>query len=162
MALAHNNEATELHHAVIADVPVIAALHAATFSRPWGERDIRALLTSIGALSLIASRSAVPVGFLIARAPADAAEVLTIGVDHAHRRLGVARDLLEELHRGLAARRCRSVFLEVDETNAAAVRLYYGLGYARVGLRRKYYKTANGHRTDALVLRKDLRGTHHV
>ena len=51
-----------------------------------------------------------------------------------------------------AARGAAAMFLEVSESNLAARALYEAGGFARAGLRRRYY--ADG--TDALVLRRDL------
>ena len=49
------------------------------------------------------------------------------------------------------------LFLEVDATNRAAVELYSREDFRKIGTRKLYYKTANGKRNDALVLRKVIR-----
>lgn len=156
MALADASRAIALRTAGPEDAAAIAALHGQVFPKPWNETDIRALLGGAGAIGLLATLAGTPAGFLLARAPADEAEVISVGVGYACRRHGVATHLLERLHALLAAGRCAAVFLEVDENNAGAVRLYRALGYVRVGLRREYYKTPSGRRTNALVLKKAL------
>ena len=60
--------------------------------------------------------------------------------------------LLEARMRG-----AENIFLEVDETNIAACRLYDKLGFAKVGERKAYYAAADGSRSTALVMRRDLR-----
>ncbi len=48
------------------------------------------------------------------------------------------------------------MFLEVAAGNAAAIGLYEGAGFQRVGLRRGYYAKSEGPAEDALVLRRPL------
>ena len=56
----------------------------------------------------------------------------------------------------LAGLGTRVVFLEVDEGNTAARRLYRRAGFGEVGRREGYYAAADGNRSTALVLRRDL------
>jgi ribosomal-protein-alanine N-acetyltransferase len=77
----------------------------------------------------------------------DEAELLNIGVDPAARRRGVASALLEALYR--AAR--GDIFLEVAESNAAAMALYEKHGWVRIAVRRGYYE---GGRINAVVMKK--------
>ncbi len=77
-----------------------------------------------------------PAGFLVSRATAPGErEILNLAVDPALRRRGIARRLLEEeLGRGEG-----SWFLEVRESNAAAIHLYQALGFRPAGRRENYY-----------------------
>ena len=54
-------------------------------------------------------------------------------------------------------RGAEDIFLEVDEGNVAARGLYAKLGFAKVGERKAYYAAADGRRSTALVMRRDLR-----
>lgn len=67
----------------------------------------------------------------------DAADVQTIGVaPHAQHR-GIGRALLRDL---LAAAGPLPVLLDVRTDNGAAIALYASEGFARIGLRRRYYR----------------------
>ena len=57
---------------------------------------------------------------------------------------------------GWPASGVRAVFLEVDEQNQPAIRLYARAGFREVGRRPNYYPADGGTAAGALVLRRDL------
>jgi [ribosomal protein S18]-alanine N-acetyltransferase len=75
-------------------------------------------------------------GFVASRqtAPGER-EILFIAVDPAHRRRGIGRRLLENELAGSSG----EWFLEVRESNLAAIRLYESLGFRMAGRRENYY-----------------------
>ena len=79
-------------------------------------------------------------------------EILSVAVAPRWRGRGLSRPLLDLHLRRLAGLGVRTVFLEVDEKNAPAGRLYRRAGFYVVGRRQGYY--AGG--ASALVLRRDL------
>ncbi|HSB59449.1 MAG TPA: GNAT family N-acetyltransferase [Methyloceanibacter sp.] len=120
----------------------MAAIHAACFAKGWDAAEIGQFLDVPGCLSLLASTSPAqtPQGFLIVRSAGDEAELLTLAVDPACRRLGIARALLGAAIPALRAAETRRLFLEVDEGNSAARGLYQSLGAVVVGRRPRYYE----------------------
>jgi ribosomal-protein-alanine N-acetyltransferase len=56
----------------------------------------------------------------------------------------------------LAGRGVRTVFLEVEENNQPARRLYDRAGFTVAGRRERYYREAGGQQLNALVMRRDL------
>lgn len=143
------------------DARLLPAIHREDFSRPWTGNEFSSLLaqdTVFGfAAWQVGRRSAGPVGFVLARLAAGEAEILTIAVQRAARRLGLGRDLMEAVLRELHAQRAEALFLEVDETNLPAIALYRRLGFREVAKRPAYYGEAGAARTAALVMRRDLR-----
>ena len=138
------------------DAPALAALHAASFSRGWSEHEFEQLLTDRNVLADRAASGRVTVGFILSRRAADEAEILSVAVARTWRGRGLARRLLDLHLRRLAGLGLRTVFLEVDEDNAPARRLYARAGFCEVGRRPGYYAGVNGNSTAALVLRRDL------
>ncbi len=67
----------------------------------------------------------------------DDADVQTIGVAPQAQGSGIGRALLRDL---LRAAGNRAVYLEVRTDNAPAIALYESEGFARIGLRRRYYQ----------------------
>jgi len=138
------------------DAEAMAAVHAAAFDEPWDARAIRGVIQGPGAFGFVLRDEADIAAFILARAVADEAEILTLAVDPARRRRGAGAALVEAAARFAAAVDARRLFLEVAADNTAALALYRGAGFADAGLRKAYYPRAGGGPVDALVLRRDL------
>lgn len=75
--------------------------------------------------------------------------ITNIGVDHAHRRRGIATRLVLELARRAIAEGATALTLEVRVSNEAAQELYRRFGFAPAGIRRGYYSDSG---EDALIM----------
>ncbi len=138
------------------DAQRLAQLHDASFHRGWGESEFDQMLTERNTLVHRLRLGHRVIGFAVSRFAADEAELLSIAVEAKHRGRGLSRDLLS-IHLGhLAGRGIRTVFLEVEENNQPARRLYQRAGFQPVGRRERYYRDSNGQDLNALVLRRDL------
>ncbi len=93
------------------------------------------------------------VGFIVVQAPSDEAELLNLAVFPELRRQGIARLLLQEGLRQAAAAGARRMWLEVRESNHAAIGFYRQAGFEQRGRRRNYYRSPA---EDALVFARDL------
>jgi ribosomal-protein-alanine N-acetyltransferase len=138
------------------DAAAFAALHAASFRRGWSETELEGLLAdrSVFAHRAMAGRSLA--GFIMSRLAADEAEILSVAVNPRRRGHGLGRRLLDLHLRRLASLGTRTVFLEVEEDNRAARRLYDRAGFNEVGRRNGYYARGAGGPGAALVLRRDI------
>ena len=87
---------------------------------------------------------------------ADEAELLTIAVEPRWRGKGVGRALMEAVFADLMMSPASRMFLEVDEQNLAAIRLYEKLGFSTISSRKGYYPRADGSAATALVMARDL------
>jgi ribosomal-protein-alanine N-acetyltransferase len=126
----------------------LAALHAQCFPDAWDAAAIAALLATPGTFAFAHDD-----GFVLARVAGDEAEILTLAVAPSARGRGLGRALLQAVIRKLSDLGAASLFLEVGADNPAALALYAGLGFTRVGMRKAYYRGG-----DALVLRLSLPG----
>jgi len=135
-----------------ADAAAIAAVHAASFQRGWGDDEIEALLRDGNVVAHRAMSGRKLIGFILSRRAAGEAEILSLAVAPAWRGRKLSRSLLDLHLRRLAGLGTRSVFLEVGEHNAPACRLYRRAGFREVGRRQGYYQGAE----TALVLRRDV------
>jgi len=138
------------------DAAAIAKLHATSFHRGWSEDELESLLVERNVLTHRATVNGRLVGFIMSRMAASEAEILSVAVAASYRGKGLARRMLN-LHMGrLSGIGTRVIFLEVDESNAAARQLYRRAGFGEAGRREGYYAAADGKRATALVLRRDL------
>ena len=134
----------------------LARLHALCFANAWPASEFGRLFAAPGTFSLIARNNAEAVGFLLGRAAADEAEIVSIGVAPRHRRCGIAERLLTGAIGHLRACGALSLFIEVGQDNEAAIGLYVKRGFEQVGLRPGYYKRPDGTCSDAAVMRRRL------
>ena len=126
----------------------LARIHAASFTapRPWSEKEFSALLND-PACDLITRDG----GFALIRTIVSETELLTLAVDPDHRRKGIGQAILSQAIDLARGRESDQFFLEVAANNAPAIALYERLGFARIGLRRNYYRKPDGARIDALL-----------
>lgn len=146
-------------HGRMTDADELAALHALAFRHGWPTTEMEALIADPTVTTIVAREgrnpfTRRPVGFVMVRAAADEAEVLTVAVAPAKRGRGIGRLMMDEMMRRLYFMRIASLFLEVDEGNGPALGLYKRLGFREVGHRANYYA---GGTANALVMRADLK-----
>ena len=141
--------------ATIRDAPRLAQLHGTSFHRGWGESEFERMLAERNTLVQRLRLGRKIIGFAVSRMGADEAEILSIAIDAGHRGKGFSRNLLLTHLGHLAARGIRTIFLEVEENNQPARRLYERGGFAIVGRRERYYRQG-GEQLNALLMRRDL------
>jgi ribosomal-protein-alanine N-acetyltransferase len=138
------------------DCETLARLHAASFADAWTRRAIADLLAAPWTFGFVTPADAEIQGFVLARAAAGEAEILTIAVHPDARRQGFARRLMEATAAEAARRGAGTLLLEVAVDRAPALGLYGALGFAGAGQRKAYYARAGGPAADALILKRDL------
>jgi ribosomal-protein-alanine N-acetyltransferase len=138
------------------DAGAIAALHAASFRRGWSEDEVERLLLDGQVLAHLARHGDELAGFILSRIAADEAEILSVAVAPRWQGHGIGRGLLDLHLRRLAGLLVGKVFLEVEDGNQPALRLYAGAGFHQVGQRPGYYPREREGAASALVLRRDL------
>ncbi len=84
----------------------------------------------------------------LGRTPPFEYEIHTIGVDPAYQGRGIGRRMMTELLNDADS----VVYLEVRTDNPTAIALYTSLGFATVGLRKRYYRASGA---DAFTMRRD-------
>jgi ribosomal-protein-alanine N-acetyltransferase len=138
------------------DAAALATLHAAAFRHGWSDGEFERMLGERNIVAHRAMAGGVLHGFIVSRLAAGEAEILSVAVASARRGRGLARALLNLHLRRLAGLGASAVFLEVDEDNAPACRLYQRAGFREVGRRPGYYQQGRDRAATALVLRRDL------
>lgn len=143
-----------IRHASLADAPRLAAIDAESSPSPWSEQAVRDSLAH--ALAFVAADPGGTVtGFVLCSAVLDTCEILLIAVAPSARRRGIARRLLAQALAAATEAGAERCFLDVRESNAAAIGLYRALGFHVDGRRKAYYRSADG-REDAVLMSRAL------
>lgn len=141
------------------DAAEMAKLHARAFYRGWSAEEFEDYLSDSRTTPIYLACDARrrQAGFAALRVVEDEAELLTIVVAPKYRRKGVGHALMQAIFDDLRTTRASQLFLEVDNQNAPARRLYQQLGFSVIGERKGYYPRPDGTAATALVMRRELR-----
>ena len=139
-----------------ADGAACARLHATSFAHPWPANDFESLLLDPACSGEGLDARSGLAGFILSRRALDEAEILTIVVDRRLRRQGCGEDSSLHIWRDPHAQGVATVFLEVDESNVAALALYRVHGFVEKGMRKGYYAKPDGTRANALIMCRSL------
>jgi ribosomal-protein-alanine N-acetyltransferase len=139
------------------DADAIAKLHAQGFYRGWPREDFAAYIAGEGTPVYVACDAKRRIaGFAMIRHGGDEAELITIAVDRKWRGKGIGLALMRAVLEDLLMSPAKKLFLEVATDNTAALRLYQGLGFAKVAERKGYYPRPDGTPATAIVMARDL------
>jgi ribosomal-protein-alanine N-acetyltransferase len=139
------------------DLPAIAALEQASHAAPWTQGNFRDAFNA-GYGTLVAEIDGGIAGYgVLSLAPGEA-QLLNLTVATAVRRRGLGRQLLHRLLADAVSVGAEQCFLEVRESNHAAIALYLREGFAPVARRAGYYPppASASRREDALVMQRRL------
>jgi len=106
-------------------------------------------------ISFVAEFEGKIAGFILAEIKSkDKAHIITLDIHPDFRRQGLGTHMLQIVEKEMIGRKAKSVFLEVDIENEAAIKLYEKCGYAKMKMLKNYYRR----RKDAFLMEKELRG----
>ncbi|HQA30478.1 MAG TPA: GNAT family N-acetyltransferase [Propioniciclava tarda] len=138
--------------ATLDDLDAIMALEAEGFDHGhWSADAWRSELLGADRRVLVA-RDASVIGVATFQLVADTADLHRVIVAAERRRQGVGRQLVQAGIEWASRLGATEMLLEVDETNAPALRAYEGLGFQRLARRDDYYGTG----LHALVMALEL------
>lgn len=139
---------------VVADFESVMALEVKAHAYPWSDSIMRQSLERHRGWGVFEGE--VLLGFAIFSSVLDESELLDCVVDPDRQGEGLGRYMLEMLLPEVESFSGR-VYLEVRESNAAAIALYHSTGFVEVGCRKGYYPVAGG-REDALLMALEFGG----
>lgn len=140
----------------LADVDAVLAIEQVVQPYPWTRGNFCDALDS-GYLCFVDETAGEIRGYAVLMPGVDEAELLTIGVAASFQRKGLGGAMLSGMLAAAVEKGLTRVFLEVRAANLAAIALYRRAGFAEIGVRRAYYRNAEGSE-DALVMVWDLSG----
>lgn len=119
------------------DLAGIAALEMAVFSHPWNEEMVSSSIQgTYDHVKILETSEGEIAGYIIYSAVCDSADLLRVAVDAGSRRRGIGFKLMEAMIDDCKDRNVQSIFLEVRESNAAAIAMYEQFGFVKISTRK--------------------------
>ena len=128
-----------VRRAELSDIPAVAALERAEFPGGADEGMLARLWETDGGVILAAEEGNDLLGYVWARFVLDEGDIGNVAVAPDSRRRGIGAALLKALFAESERRGTAVLQLEVRESNAPAIALYTGAGFAPVGKRKNFY-----------------------
>jgi ribosomal-protein-alanine N-acetyltransferase len=123
-----------------ADVDVVAAIESEAFSSPWSRQTFLDLISRPNLELLVMEHGSLGiVGYAVLWCILEQGELANLAIVPHLRGQGLGTRLLAHTLEIAKGRGVEVVYLEVRESNAAALALYTRFGFTQVGLRRGYY-----------------------
>jgi ribosomal-protein-alanine acetyltransferase len=139
------------------DITYVAALEAHIHAAPWTSENFREALAA-GYSARVGEREGRIIAYGVMMLAPSEAQLLNLSVVPDARRGGLGSELLAQFLADARRLGAEQVFLEVRQSNAAAIALYERAGFKPIARRASYYPATgdDGTREDALVMRRGL------
>ena len=121
-------------------VAILEILAQAPGPASWSAAGLEEALQLHGKYFLVSGKADELAGFVLGRRMSDEGEILNLAVKPRDRRRGLGKALVQRLLEIFEEDGVSTVFLEVRESNCAAIALYRELGFRQVGARPSYYR----------------------
>ena len=123
----------------LADIESLGDWLDTTENNPWSVKAITEVLEKPHYRVLVSHSESVVSGLCLFTLVADECNLLYIAVNTQNRQQGIGRQLLNALIAQCQQHNISRVFLEVRESNQAAIALYGAAGFINNGMRKNYY-----------------------
>jgi ribosomal-protein-alanine N-acetyltransferase len=122
------------------DLLQVCEIEKDNFSLPWSEKSFLESMERNDTVFLVALNGEEVAGYLGCYCVAGEGEITNVAVKSSYRRQGVGGKLLETLYEEAKALHTQEFFLEVRESNEAAIGLYSRQGFVKEGVRKNFYE----------------------
>jgi ribosomal-protein-alanine N-acetyltransferase len=122
------------------DVPRVCEIEKSIFSLPWSENSFIDACENPNNVYLVCECDGVIAGYCGMWTVLGEGNITNVAVDANYRKKGIAGEMLAALHESGAKKNVDTYFLEVRESNAAAIHLYEKMGYKEIGKRKRFYE----------------------
>lgn len=128
---------------------VLAQIHSESIDPPWPDAAFRSLLKLATVFGFAHPDFS---SFILFSVIGEEAEILTFATQRKFRRQGRGKMLLINCLEWLFDKKVKKIFLEVNENNFSAIKLYEQLDFKKYGVRENYYINSAGERSNALLM----------
>lgn len=122
------------------DLAEVCKIEKDNFSLPWSEKSFLESMEREDTVFLVALEDEDVAGYIGCYCIAGAGEITNVAVKASHRRKGIGGKLLQKLYEEGISLDTQEYFLEVRESNEAAIGLYLSQGFVKEGIRKNFYE----------------------
>lgn len=122
------------------DLQEVCKIEKDNFSLPWSDRSFIESMERNDTVFLTALAGEEVAGYIGCYCIAGTGEITNVAVKDTCRRRGIGAMLLEGLYKAGETLDTREFFLEVRESNEAAISLYSRQGFVKEGIRKNFYE----------------------
>jgi len=140
----------------IDDLVCIEAMERKVYEHPWTLGNFQDSLASGYQCWLVRDAIGTLVGYFLLMLAPDEGHLLNITVLPVMQGKGFGRHLLEHAMMISRTHGAPAVLLEVRPSNPRALAVYRHMGFKQIGIRKRYYPSADQQREDAIVMRLAL------
>ena len=133
------------------DLESVAAIERLVQTHPWSKQQFQESLASYQCT--VYEQANQVVGFCILQPVLDEANLFLMAIHPSQQGKGLGYTLLDDSIQQLKNNPIQ-IFLEVRESNSAAIRLYEKTGFHQIDLRKNYYPNPDGSREHAVIMVK--------
>lgn len=120
---------------------------------PWTVEQIQESQSSPNTLITYATIEDKVVGFIMASATAEMADIFMVVVSADYKKQAIGTKLFEAFIQTCREIAIREIILETRKSNTPAIRLYERVGFTTVGLRKAYYSSPI---EDAIIMKREI------
>ncbi len=135
------------------DLVEVVEIEKETFTDPWSYDAFNGDLANELSWPVTALVDGKVVGYSALYIVADELQIGNFAVAPQYQRQGIGRKMMNEIINIAGQRECTHIYLEVRESNNAAIALYASFGFVNVGRRVGYYRNP---RESAILMAKEL------
>jgi len=125
-------------------LPQVIEIEQRAYAFPWTEGIFRDCLSVGYSAWVVVSPSDEVLAYAMMSMAVGEAHVLNLCVEPAYHQQGLGRFLLTHLQQLARAAGMDIMLLEVRKSNTAAISLYMGMGFHKLGVRKAYYPAGDG------------------
>ncbi len=142
-----------IREAVMEDAAAIAEMEHQIFADAWSEKSVLDTINQKNTICLAAEKAGRLVGYLLAYAAADEAEIARIAVTEEFQRQGAGRALILGLETVCEENKIEKLLLDVRESNETARTFYAEMGFQEDGIRQRFYENPQ---EDGILMSREL------
>lgn len=135
----------------LSDIEAVFNIEKQVQIKPWSKQQFSEASHQYS--STVIEENGKVIGFCILQPVLDEANLLLMAIDPKEQGKGLGYTLLNE-SLSLLKNEPIQIFLEVRQSNQAAIRLYEKSGFHQIDLRKNYYPNTDGTREHAIIMSK--------